>query len=110
MAVISSSINLFFLRCYVMVAAAAAAHHPPSATGVGEHVRWMTFYGLNASEQHSWSNLAPWIASGADSSVVEPGGPLLKTWDKYRLPGLLDVEDVGGGFSDGLYIRRGAFL
>jgi hypothetical protein len=71
----------------------------------------MTFYGLNASEQHSWTNLATGIASGGASSgrnsAVDPNGALLRAWRDYRLPGMLDLEDVGGGFSNGLYIRRG---
>ena len=82
-----------------------------ASAGVGGHIRWMTFYGLNASEQHSWVNLATGVATGSSggrpNSVIDPSGPLLRAWQAYRLPGMLDLEDVGGGFADGLYIRRG---
>jgi hypothetical protein len=84
-------------------AAAARARSVPS---------WLTFYGLNASEQHAWANLATSVAHGVSKAGVGGGalsvnGSLLSAWREYRMPGMLDIEDIAGGFDDGLWIRRG---
>lgn len=56
------------------------------------HVKWLSFYGYNATEQNKICNL------GMDHSLTR----LLTGYAKYpSMPGMLNVEDVGGG--NGLY-------
>ena len=57
-----------------------------------QHVRWLSFFDYNATEQHKICNL------GMHQSLDR----LLAGFSKYpSLPGMLDVADVGGG--QGLY-------
>ena len=74
----------------------------------------MTFYDANATEQHEFCTLltstpkCPKNASAAcTGATVTTETNLIRAWREFRLPGLLDVEDIGGGFDAGLYIRRG---
>ena len=74
---------------------------------LGSHLpgslKWFSFYGFNASEQHTFSNLGQ--STNADA--------LAAAWSEYKMPGMLDVEDLHigshcpprGCFKDGLYHR-----
>lgn len=71
------------------------------------NVKWLSFYDFNASAQHGWSNLGQ--GTHADQ--------LAAAWEQYRMPGMLDVEDLHrtghscgarGCYKDGLYHREWA--
>ena len=72
-------------------------------------VRWLTFYNLNTTEQHGIINLATDIGRGGSpfGTQLLPGGPLLNAWTRYGIPGMLDLEDVGGDSAHGLYFING---
>jgi hypothetical protein len=45
-------------------------------------VQWFSFYGLNASEQHSFATI------GQTTHAAE----LAAAWEQYKMPGVLDVS------------------
>ena len=66
-------------------------------------IKWLSFYDLNATQQHGWSNIGQ--STHADH--------LAAAWAEYKMPGMLDVEDLPGKscgargcFKDGLYHRE----
>eukprot|EP01051_Picozoa_sp_SAG22_P014326 SAG22_NODE_1722_length_3723_cov_4.966060_1_plen_272_part_00 len=79
----------------------------PSSRALPGNVKWLSFYDFNASEQHGWST----IGQGTHA------GQLAVAWEQYRMPGMLDVEDLHGAghscgargcYKDGLYHREWA--
>ena len=77
-------------------------------TGAASHVRWLTIFDWDPQRTHSFVNLLQRTPGGnSKSTSLLANSSLIQAWQTYGTPGLLDIEDVGGGFSEGLYIRQG---
>lgn len=67
---------------------------------------YLTFYDYNATDQASFCNLGT-STPKPNSTVVTNDSLIIRGFRDHGLPGLLDVEDIGGGFNRGLYFRDG---
>ena len=67
----------------------------------GHHVTHMSFYDWDPSDQHSFCTEGTAVAHGDNIST------LLSAFAQYKLPSIMDVEDLGGGFDHGMYVRGG---
>ena len=77
-------------------------------TGAASHVRWLTIFDWDPQRTHSFVNLLQRTPGGnSKSTSLLANSSLIEAWQTYGTPGLLDIEDVEGGFSEGLYIRQG---
>jgi hypothetical protein len=80
--------------------------------------RWLTFYDLQPEEQHGILNLAFDGGRHGDldqstqciKSVVDNSSLVVTAWDQYGMPGLLDLECLGGDIGTGLYLRNASFV
>eukprot|EP01043_Picozoa_sp_COSAG02_P082381 COSAG02_NODE_20620_length_822_cov_2.712310_1_plen_202_part_01 len=88
------------------------------ANQTGHLPTWLTFYDLHPDEQHGTLNLA--FDGGREggaanptqcvkSAVFDNSSVLMRAWDEYRMPGLLDLECLGGDIGHGLYLRNASF-
>eukprot|EP01051_Picozoa_sp_SAG22_P016498 SAG22_NODE_2340_length_2689_cov_1.976448_2_plen_585_part_01 len=75
----------------MMVGLLAAALVGPGAVHVGLGPRWSSFYGVNASLQHGWVNLAI-IDGGTDSFHQQRQ---LESYERYQIPALLPMPEHG---------------
>ena len=73
--------------------------------GTHGHVKYLSFYDYNAAEQHSFCSIG--LFTHLQGNTLQSNSSLLSAWEKYGFPSVLDVEDLGGGFNDGLYSRGG---
>lgn len=81
---------------------------PPTrstAVATGNHVQYLSFYDYNATEQHTICTVGLYTCLKGNTLLANSS--LLAAWQHYRFPSVLDVEDLGGGFNDGLYSRGG---
>ena len=78
-----------------------------------QHVRWLTFYDLEPKEQHGVLNLAydggrnsgPASTTQCIDSTVGNSSLLIRAFEEYKMPGMLDVQCLGGG----LYVTNTSF-
>ena len=102
-----SSISNMFVLSSLLLAAIA------SDDGAAQHVRWLTFYDLEPSEQYSALNLAydggrnsgPVSTTQCIQDTVGNSSLLIRAFDEYKMPGMLDVQCLGGG----LYVANASF-
>jgi hypothetical protein len=91
--------------------AAVVTHQAAGGSGGGgggaQHLpAYLTFYDYNATAQASFCNLGT-ATTKPNRTVLTNTSALIQGWAQHGLPGLLDVEDIGGGFNRGLYFRGG---
>jgi hypothetical protein len=78
-----------------------------------QHVQWLTFYDLEPKEQHGVLNLAydggrnsgPASTTQCIDSTVGNSSLLIRAFEEYKMPGMLDVQCLGGG----LYVTNTSF-
>ena len=85
----------------VLLLAALLTQLQSSEGGDWSHVKHLTYYDYMPGEQHTFLTAGLGVLAGGNISSV------LRVWEQYKLPSIIDVEDMGGGFDHGMYFRGG---
>ena len=124
----SSSAVPVIMQHFVAYCQGAAGIVPPAETqrqdpkvktddSAAATTRWLTFYDLQPDKQHGILNLAfdgGRNGGAVDSTqcvkgVVSNTSRLIQAWEQHQMPGLLDLECLGGDMGHGLYLRNASF-
>ena len=100
-----AGLQMWFLLLLLQVLLLLPFASSSGASAAGTHVKYLSFYDYNATEQHSFCTIG--LYTKLKGNTLPANSSLLAAWQHYKFPSVLDVEDLGGGFNDGLYSRGG---